>query len=265
MQSGFLHYSFHPGLEITRGQVRRLSVEQVEGINSFVTNGSTELVGNPANALPATIAEVMNIYSDDATDTIAGVGAQKVLVEGIDDSGDMVEETVEMNGVTDVPTVNSYYMINRMTVTQAGSTGSQAGQIKAKGVTASLDDARIFLDSNVGNLFIGYNESKMARFKLPDTHRGYVTEWTVGFLGAGSNVQAVGDVTFGLWDYDPSTEIYKLRKTALLGFRGNGFSTVPLSVPIIFEPGHVALVVAKCSSGTGTGVQTSFPLILETI
>lgn len=90
--------------------------------------------------------EDVNIVSDDINDTIAGTGAQKVKVIGLN-NGVITTEIIDLNGTTPVTLVNQYDFIHRMLVVQAGSVapvisaiaGSQgaAGTITTTGVTSS--------------------------------------------------------------------------------------------------------------------------------
>jgi len=69
------------------------------------------------------------INSSSASDTAAGIGANKVLVEGVNDNGDLQSEVVTLNGTTIVAFANSYVWVNKVQVIEAGALGSNAGTL----------------------------------------------------------------------------------------------------------------------------------------
>lgn len=83
-------------------------------------------------------AEKMNISSTDANDTLLGTGMRKIRVEGVGNDGAALSEVIEMNGTSNVLTVNSYLRINfliGLDVDPAGI-GWNIGSIKATAETA---------------------------------------------------------------------------------------------------------------------------------
>lgn len=74
-------------------------------------------------------ALAMTVVSDDVTDDGAGLGAQTVLIKGLNDSYGSIEETVTLDGTTPVACVNSYFRINTVQVQTAGSGGTNTGTI----------------------------------------------------------------------------------------------------------------------------------------
>jgi len=79
---------------------------------------------------PADAGEQLSFKSEHATDTIAGVGAQKVTFEYLDASGD--QQTVEMdtNGTTEVDlTPANVRFVNDMYVSQVGTNTVAVGNI----------------------------------------------------------------------------------------------------------------------------------------
>ena len=94
--------------------------------------------GSIGDWVPPTATRIHDIVSDDANDTIAGSGARVVLVSGIS-GGLITTELISMNGVTPVPTVNSYTMIHQIAVVVFGTVtgGVNAGEIRATAQTDS--------------------------------------------------------------------------------------------------------------------------------
>jgi hypothetical protein len=88
-----------------------------------------------------TAAETMEIASDDGADAAGGLGAQTVLVQGVDGNGAEISETVIMNGATDVTTVLSYLRVNFIIGLAVGATGWNVGTITATATTAATVQA----------------------------------------------------------------------------------------------------------------------------
>lgn len=82
-------------------------------------------------------AETMNIVSTSINDTSAGTGTRTVLIEGLNNSHVEINETVIMNGTTNVLTSNSYLRVYRITSVTAGSLESNVGDITATASTAA--------------------------------------------------------------------------------------------------------------------------------
>lgn len=76
-----------------------------------------------------TVAQVLNVSSDNVSDTLAGTGARTIRIEGLDANYEVVLETVNLNGQTAVPTVNSYLRINAVTCTSFGTSERNEGSI----------------------------------------------------------------------------------------------------------------------------------------
>ena len=101
-------------------------------------------------------AETVNIVSSSTNDTIAGTGARKVKVIGLN-AGTILNEIVNLNGTNPVALSNSYDFIHRMFVVEAGATApvvaaiagsvGAAGTITATGATSSAVRAVIVTDA----------------------------------------------------------------------------------------------------------------------
>lgn len=81
-------------------------------------------------------ASQLEVLSTSAADAAAGTGARTVLVSGLDATYNTISETVTLNGVTPVTTINSYLRVNVFTTTTAGSGEINAGDITLRVVGA---------------------------------------------------------------------------------------------------------------------------------
>jgi hypothetical protein len=87
------------------------------------------LGGFPANTL------TMQIASTSANDTLAGTGAQKITIRGLDlHWEELVVSNIEMNGQTPV-NIGDFIRVNRIFVDDTGSTNSNEGDLYVSGST----------------------------------------------------------------------------------------------------------------------------------
>ena len=129
------------------GEIEGVSGVNIVGRNTDVDKDDTpeDIWDGGAEAtditiwLPPTAARIHDIASSDSDDDGAppGTGARTIRVFGLVDwDTPEVFEDLTLNGTTDVPTANSYVMINRMECLTFGSGGTNAGRIQA---TADVD------------------------------------------------------------------------------------------------------------------------------
>jgi hypothetical protein len=110
-------------------------------------------------------AETMDIVSTSTSDSSDGTGLQTVLIQGIDNDGAALQETVTMNGTTPVGTSGEYKRINAMVGLSVGSDGWNAGDVKAISAT-----------SNTTQSFMGTVEclSQNSHYTVPTGSKGYL-------------------------------------------------------------------------------------------
>lgn len=186
--------------------------------------------------------EKMNIVSDDATDTAAGTGARVVYVEGLDDDYQRINETVILNGTTNVETANTYLRVHRMIIVSAGTDAQNNGNISATAVTAGTVQAYILPT---------LNQTTQSQWTIPD---GYYAK-VLGFKYSSSKgdlVQLKAELkSNGVWQTKYIIEAYQ--KTDSLEF--------PVSV--VVPPRSDLKVTGDLISGTGTGsVTASYNMLL---
>lgn len=120
-------------LAVQLGLVTGFEGFSVVGFNQKVATSSYETVWENSDlyVFPTT-AVAMDIVSDDANDTnTAGTGARKVTIIGLDSNYDPLEEIVNLNGTTAVTTTELFFRINKMVITDAGSSTFNEGKISA--------------------------------------------------------------------------------------------------------------------------------------
>ncbi len=112
----------------------KFSIVTIEGLNENVGMSFEDITTESIAEYPFASAQaILDIVSLSVLDTLAGTGAQKLLVEGLvgADLLTAVEdsEVVDLDGTTIVTTVKQFLRVNNVTVIQAGSTSLNQGKI----------------------------------------------------------------------------------------------------------------------------------------
>lgn len=170
-------------------QIARGLVSGITGVSQFghAPNGVqitlTDIWGR-ADATPTqqiwlapTAARIHAIVSSSANDSSAGTGARTVRISGLTTWGTAeTSETVTLNGTTNVNTVSSYVIINRMLVLTSGSASINAGTITA---TAATDNTITAV------MLVGVGRSQAAIYGVPSTQTLYIKRFAC-FLNDGA-------------------------------------------------------------------------------
>lgn len=99
------------------------------GVNTDI-DAAPEYITRSGTALPPIGGLLYDgINSSSASDAAAGIGATKVLIEGVDSDGDLASEVVNLNGTSIVAFANTYYWVNKVQVIEAGTLGTNAGTL----------------------------------------------------------------------------------------------------------------------------------------
>lgn len=183
-------------LEVARGNIAGVS-----GVNKFGRNGGfsaqEDLWDVGGTFVAPTTARLHDIVSTSASDSAAGVGARTIRVFGLTGWGTAeVSEDITMNGVTNVPTVNSYVVINRMQVLTKGATDVNVGVITATAQT----DATVSAQINAGA-----GQTRQVIYGIPSTQTLYLTDFRAS-LGQGTTAGALCNVQL-LVNPEPDVEL----------------------------------------------------------
>ena len=116
---------------VAQGEVTGATTWNKFGYNADVDAASGEEViasfGGTFSIM--TSADTLDVVSDSAQDGVAGTGALTILITGIDANYLTQTETVTMNGITAVTTVNTWLGVNRVVVLSSGTNDSNVGTI----------------------------------------------------------------------------------------------------------------------------------------
>lgn len=147
--------------------------------------------------VPPTAARVHAIVSSSANDAAAGTGMRTVKIYGLKTwSTAETNETVIMNGVASVNTVESYVIIHRMEAITWGTGGLNAGNISA---TAAVDA------TVTAAIRVGFNQSQMMIYGIPDTQSLQIKRF-ISEIVKGTGVSRRADCEV-LMMSDPATNV----------------------------------------------------------
>ena len=114
----------------------------------------------------------MFVSSTSVNDTSGGSGANTILIQGLDENYVEIEETVTLNGQTQVTTQLSYLRIYRAFVTLAGSSGTSGGiiYVGSSGATGGVPNGTVYANLSIGN------QTQIAAYTVPAGHTLYLDE-----------------------------------------------------------------------------------------
>lgn len=119
-----------------------------------------------------TSSETMDVVSSSTDDdgNPAGIGAQTLILYGVNNNYVPIEEVITMDGTSAVTTTNSFLRVNRMNVLDVGSNDSNVGTITATASSAATVQAEISAAEG------GTSKSQMT---VPDGYFAIVTSLTL--------------------------------------------------------------------------------------
>lgn len=74
-------------------------------------------------------ANTIIIKSDNSNDNISGLGGQKIKITGLNNTYNLIDETIELNGLSEVSSTNQFTEVNYASIIQSGSLYCNAGNI----------------------------------------------------------------------------------------------------------------------------------------
>lgn len=156
-------------LEIAKGNITGHSAVHKFGENPDVGGTSTEDVTFSGTINFLTAATTVRIKAGgNAADDSAGLGAQDIIVEGLDGSWNEVSESIQTNGATESSnTTASFIRVYRAYVTDVGTYGAaNTGDIVVENSAGGTD--LITIPATKG-------QSETSEFTIPAGKTGYLT------------------------------------------------------------------------------------------
>ena len=117
--------------EVGKGNIPNHERIIVRGINADIGTSFETIWPEGGQKVFQSAAAIQTLSSDSVNDTLLGTGARIITVKGLLSDYSEAEEDVEMDGLTEVSTVNSFLRINSLfiKVGQSGSLGVNDGII----------------------------------------------------------------------------------------------------------------------------------------
>jgi len=185
----------HTDLAIARGFTKGHKALYKFGYNPDV-NGDEETVwAQGGNFFYPTSAVTMFVSSTSVNDTNGGTGANSILIQGLDENYDEIEETVLLNGQTQVATQNSYLRVYRAFVTLAGTGGTAGGiiYIGSSGATGGVPNTTVYANLSFGN------QTQIAAYTVPAGYTLYLDD--INFTAALSQASKLVTCVFVSRDF----------------------------------------------------------------
>jgi len=180
----------HTDLAISRGHTLGYRTLYKFGYNPDV-NGDEETVWEQGGDYPwLDSAVTMFVSSTSVNDTSGGSGANTILIQGLDENYVEIEETITLNGQTQVATQLSYLRVYRAFVTLAGSSGTSGGTIYigSSGATGGVPNGTVYANLGIGN------QTQIAAYTVPAGYTLYLDD--INFTAALTQSQKTATCSF---------------------------------------------------------------------
>jgi len=140
-------------LQVSRGQIYGHNTLSIFGYQSAVGNTKIPVWENATTYTYITSASTLTLASSSASDDTSA----KILISGLDANYNQISETLAMNGVTGVTTVNSYFRVNSLLMVSPGT-----------GQTTNVGTITLKQSSNiVAQINPGISKSQSTIFTVP--------------------------------------------------------------------------------------------------
>ena len=248
-------------LEVAFGEVDDRTSTNKFGKSTNVDNGVDTDIWDGANVtddvdiwVPPTQSRTHDITSTSANDAAAGTGTRTIRIWGLTDwDTNEVSEDVTLNGITQVPTVNSYVIIHRMKQLTYGSGGINAGDIKATAQTDSTLTAMITT---------GKGQTLMAIYGVPSTRVVGIYSYYASAIKASQSLSVEISLLINETpDTDPE-DSFLVKHDIGLATEGSSYVKHVFDVPFRVT-GPAIIKVQANSSSNNTIVSGGFDLVCK--
>ena len=180
----------HTDLAIARGHTAGYTAIYKFGYNPDVDNTEETVWAEGGNYPWLDTAVTMFVSSSSVNDTSGGTGANTVLLQGLDEDYNEIEETITLNGQTQVATQLSYLRVYRAFVTLAGSSGTSGGTIYigSSGASGGVPNGVVYANLGLGN------QTQIAAYTVPAGYTLYLDD--INFTAGLSKANKVATCSF---------------------------------------------------------------------
>jgi hypothetical protein len=167
--------NFGWGIQLADGDIEGVSHIEKFGMNLDVDHDKETIWDGGGIYTYIETAETLTVTSTSVQDNPAGTGARTVEIQGINQAGEVVTETVSMGATT----TGAFKRVFRVKTLLAGTSGVNEGTISITSDDTSTVLAIIGVDGT-GSHAAGRGQTFMAQYTIPTGKTGYITQWTVG-------------------------------------------------------------------------------------
>ena len=192
----------HTDLAIARGHTQGYRALYKFGYNPDVDNTEETVWAEGGNYVWLDNAVTVFASSSSANDTGGGTGANTITIQGLDEDYNEIEESITLNGQTQVATQLSYLRVYRAFVTLAGSGGTSGGTVYlgSSGATAGVPNT-VYASLGLGN------QTQIAAYTVPAGYTLYLDD--INFTAALS--QANKTATCSFVSRDQGSNVFRTR------------------------------------------------------
>lgn len=213
--------------------------------NDGVNSTETEIRSEDADLAYQTDAVALEVVSTSTNDDVAGTGARKIFVEGLDANWEIINETVIMDGTNPVDLTKLYLRVHRAYVTEVGSLGVNEGTI-----TIRLDNAGV----TQAEIPASKGQTLLANYTVPAWKDAVMRQLDFS-VGSISNNSVVVMLRGYCRVYNETTGAYESWRQILSRVAENGPATLLFNNDeLIFEPKTDFKLTAEKLTGTGDAV-----------
>jgi hypothetical protein len=153
-------------------------------------------------------AETLVVTSASDDDDADGSGLRTLTLQGLDAAGEVVQETVSMNGTSGVTTSAAFYRMNRA----FGVTGG-AGQTNAGAITVAQSSS----SDVMAVIPAGYSQTQIACATCLGGYTGLITHIRAAMSNNAGPAQAQEEAEIQLVTRDPGSSIWRVQRSLLVG------------------------------------------------
>lgn len=167
--------NFGWGIQLADGDIDGVSHIEKFGMNVDVDSDKETVWDGGGIYTYIETAETLTVTSDNPADNPTGAGARNVEIQGMNQAGEVVVETVDIGATT----VAAFKRVFRAKAVSVGTSGGNEGTISITSDDTSTVLAIIGIDGTGSNA-AGRGQTFMALYTIPAGKTGYITQWTVG-------------------------------------------------------------------------------------
>ena len=237
------HYHY----EVALGKRENATTWNKFGYNADVDTGSNEILAAFGGTwFPLMTASTLTIVSSSTDDDSVGIGAQSVILYGVDANRENQIEVVALNGTTNVVTTSTWLGLNRVAIYIAGSSYSNVGNITVTATTGGTTQA--YVPAGVGT-------TQQLIFFTQAGHT-VLMDWLL--INAEKASGSTPTVTFKGWVYSAvSNSKYEVFRTKMDTAVQNNLELRPSQPFVVGEKSVLWLEATTTSNGTEVSARGS--------